>query len=50
MTLTINAGDLRSRAIRLASTANAGVRRIAVNASSEEEDEDGGFLVSLMAL
>lgn len=43
MTLTINAGDLRSRAIRLASTANAGVRRIAVNASSEEEDEDGGF-------
>lgn len=46
MTLTMNLGDFQSRAVRLSSTANQGVRRIAVNADTQEEDNDGGFLRS----
>jgi len=41
MPLTLNLSALSSRATRLASTGNAGVRRIAALATSSEEDDDG---------
>lgn len=40
MTLSLSISSLRSRAIRAAATANTGIRRIAVNATSTPENQD----------
>lgn len=44
MTLTLNLGDLGSRAARIASAGNSGIRRIATQATTRGADEENGLI------
>lgn len=44
MALTLSLGSLSSRAARIASVGSAGIRRIAVNATTEQEDDDNALV------